>query len=146
MSEATATLNAGYGSTAVARYSGILEVNAADLNQLNTWLKGKQRPSIPDLLADSVFNGNPVLHTELPEIPDDPCIVPHFGHSINCDPGTCDGPNVYRLFGTTLYLATTGKEDAFGRYELTENAQIDICGRKQLSPGTTPRNPVTSDA
>jgi len=145
MSEPTATLNAGYGSTAVTRCNGILEVDAADLEHLTEVLKGNANGDLPSLLSDSIFNGNAVLYAELPEIPDDPCIVPHFGHSITCEPETCDGPGVFRLFGTTLYIATNSEKEVFGRYELTKNAQIDICGRKQLSPGTTQRTSVTKD-
>lgn len=142
MPDETATLSAGYDPTAVTRCTGILEINATDREGLTAMLAGKHHPDIPNLLTDSIFNEHAVLHAELPDVPDDPCIVPHFGHDINCELGTCDGPGVYRLFGTILYLAVTGETDVLGRYELTGTVQIDICGRKRLTPGTLRRTPL----
>lgn len=146
MTESTATVSAGYGSTAVCRCSAILEVNVANREELVAMLDNSRHPHIRDLLNDSIFDGHAVLYTSLPTVPDEPCKVPHFGHSINCDPETCDGPGIYRLFGTTLYLAAAGDGDVFGRYELTDSVQLDICGKKRLSPGTSARSPVGRSA
>lgn len=144
MSDTTATLTGGNGNTTGTRCNGILEVKAPDRKELHARLRGKHQPEIPDLLTDSIFNGHAVLNAEVPDTPDDPCLVPHFGHDINCDPGTCDGPGVYRIFGTTLYLAAAPETEVFGRYELADTVQIDICGRNRLTPGTTARTPITT--
>lgn len=142
MPEHTATVTAGYGSTAVCRCNAILEVNADDREELVAMLNNKRHPHVRDLLNDSIFAGHAVLYVSLPSIPDDLCEVPHFGHDITCDPGTCDGPGVYRLFGVTLHLAAVTEKDVFGRYELTDDAQIAVCGKKRLTPGTTSRTVI----
>lgn len=146
MTESTATVSSSYNSPAVFRCSAILEVNAANREELVAMLNNKRYPHIRDLLEDSIFDGHAVLYTVLPDVPDELCEAPHFGHNVNCDPETCDGPGIYRLFGTTLYLAAAGDGDVFGRYELTCSIQLDICGKKRLSPGSSARSPIGRSA
>ena len=142
MSNPSPTVTAGYGSTAVCRCTAILEVDSDDRDEFVAMLNNKHTPHIRDLLTDSIFAGHVVLYVSIPSVPDDPCQVPHFGHDITCDPGTCDGPGVYRLFGVTLHLAAVTEKDVFGRYELSDDAQIAVCGKKQLTPGTTSRKVI----